>query len=128
MNELVKIPQLVLQGTIKGDVLKQIIVTKIVDELRKVNLQNFKLDNQITQMIMQMVEDVCLEHKKSKIDKKQCVLDILKDYHNLTAQELIQIGNQIEYIISNKIIKQAKHSICTKVYRKVSKVLGTKKI
>ncbi len=128
MEDLVKIAPLILKGSLQSDVVQIITIEKVLEQLNKVNLKSFKMHNQITELIMQMVEDSLHEHRKSKIDKKVIVLEISKQYFNLTQTELDKLSSDIEYIFKNGLILVASKALSTKAYHKVSKLFGSKKI
>lgn len=127
MDSLVKIPELLMNGPIKSEVVEQLIIKQVVEELRKVNLSKFRLSNQLTRMIMQMVETTCIEHQTTKINKKQCVLNILAEYHTLSQAELEKVSNEIEDIYRDKRFKKIVKPIIHRICKKISKCIIKKK-
>jgi hypothetical protein len=118
MDQLVKIAPLVLKSTLKNHVVLELLTKQILDEFAKVpNIQSFRMDNEMTELICNVVENaVVKKHKKDKpIDKKAIVCKILMQLFNLQPPELVTISKQIDYLCENKLIKKEKKSILSHV-------------
>jgi hypothetical protein len=126
MDALVKIPELTLKSTLKSHVLFELVLDKLVQEIKKLpNLQSFKLNNEMASLVCTLIENTV--KKKDKVDKKKLAVQVLTLVFTLTPAEQIIISNQIEYLLENKLIKKIKKAITTRAYRKVKNVLFKKK-
>jgi hypothetical protein len=126
MDALVKIPELTLKSTLKSHVLFELVLDKLVQEIKKLpNLQSFKLNNEMASLVCTLIENTV--KKKDKVDKKKLAVQVLTLVFTLTPAEQIIISNQIEYLLENKLIKKIKKAITTRAYRKVKHVLFKKK-
>lgn len=126
MDALVKIPELTLKSTLKSHVLFELVLDKIVQELKKLpNLQSFKLNNEMASLVCTLIENTV--KKKDKVDKKKLAVQVLTLVFTLNPAEQIVISNQIEYLLENKLIKKIKKAITTRIYRKGKKLLFKKK-
>jgi len=126
MDALVKIPELTLKSTLKSHVLFELVLDKIVQELKKLpNLQSFKLNNEMASLVCTLIENTV--KKKDKVDKKKLAVQVLTLVFTLNPAEQIVISNQIEYLLENKLIKKIKKAITTRIFRKGKKLLFKKK-
>jgi hypothetical protein len=84
--------------------LKESIINEIqcLPEFNK----DLKFDNEIIEAILQTVEDKF--YKKTKDEKKEISLNILKDLFTLSQDEINIITKTISYMYENKIIKKPK--------------------
>lgn len=101
MTELINLGQ-GLQKDLKKDQLDKILHNRL-QELNMLQ-PKYKLDNELLTYITNMVEHFVL--KSDKIDKKEFVLDFMKNRFSATDEELEIIGKVIEYLHSNKHIKK----------------------
>jgi hypothetical protein len=101
MTELISLGQ-GLQKDLKKDQLDKILHNRL-QELNMLQ-PKYKLDNELLTYITNMVEHFVL--KSDKIDKKQFVLDFMKNRFSATDEELELINKVIEYLHSNKHIKK----------------------
>jgi hypothetical protein len=101
MAELITLGQ-GLQKDFKREQLGKILNSRL-QELNMLQ-PKYKLDNELLTYITNMVEHFVL--KNDKIDKKQFVLDFMRDNFSTTDEELEIISKAIEYLHSNKHIKK----------------------
>jgi len=118
MENLVTIPPIVLQNSLLSHGVFEMIAQKVIEELKKIpNLQSLRLNPEINKLVCTIVENTVT--KDHKVDKKKLVLQILSTVFTLTALEILQIGQQIEFCLDNNLIKKTKKPITTKVYNSV---------
>jgi hypothetical protein len=103
-----------LQKDVKIDQISKILHTRL-QELNMLQ-PKYKLDNELLTYIVNIVEHFVL--KSDKIDKKQFVLDFMKDNFSATQEELEVIGKAIEYLHSNKQIKKVSYYKLFKTFLK----------
>ena len=77
------------------------MINKLITDIP--NIQNLKLDIEITLYIANVVENTVL--KKHKINKKELVVGILSNLFSLSPEEQTQIGNQLDFLSNNGKIK-----------------------
>lgn len=89
------------------------IANLITDELRgmtKEDINKLKYDEEFLCNVCSIVENVFTD-KKGKLRKKEFVIEILKKViNNITDEDKLIIGNKIEFIHSNELIRQIKTS------------------
>jgi hypothetical protein len=118
MENLVTIPPIVLKHSLQTHGIFELLHQKIVDELKKIpNLLSLKLNSEMTALVSTLVENTV--NKDHKIDKKKLVTQILTTAFLLSAQEILQVGHQIEFVLDNKLIKKNKKKLSSKVYNSV---------
>jgi hypothetical protein len=109
----VEIPQLNLKHSINKHVqyhgIVRGIVQKIEDEIPE--LQNLKLNPEITKLVCNLVEEIIKKGNPFDIDKQQLVLEILTKQFNLTDDEKYQINQQITFLFDNGQNKKSKKSL-----------------
>lgn len=121
--ESIVIPELTLKSTLLSHIVYETLLQKIVEQIKKIpNLTGFRLSNELTALICNIVEQSVKDNaKKEKVDKKKLVIAILSSVFGLNPQEQITVGTQIEYLLENKLIKRVVKAVSTKVYRKFLK-------
>jgi hypothetical protein len=123
----VEIPQLNLKHSINKHVqyhgIVRGIVQKIEDEIPE--LQNLKLNPEITKLVCNLVEEIIKKGNPFDIDKQQLVLEILKKQFNLTDDEKYQINQQITFLFDNGQIKRSKKAWLN-LFRTGGKILANK--
>lgn len=120
MAELISLGQ-GLAKDLKTDQLGKILLNRL-QELNMLQ-PKYKLDNELLTYITNMVEHFVL--KTDKIDKRQFVLDFMKNNFSATDDELIIIGKVIDYLHNNKQIKKLSY---WKLFKAgVKEYLGLKK-
>ena len=126
MDQLVELPKIYLENSLKLHSVYEMLVQKILEEIKKIpNLQIQKLNPELTKLICTLVES-CVE-KGGKIDKKKLVIEILAKLFTLTEVEKIFIASQIEFILDNKLVKKLKRKLTSKIYDKFNKTFTTEK-
>ena len=123
----VEIPQLNLKHSINKHVqyhgIVRGIVQKIEDEIPE--LQNLKLNPEITKLVCNLVEEIIKKGNPFDIDKQQLVLEILSKQFNLTDEEQYQINQQITFLFDNGQIKRSKKAWLN-LFRTGGKILANK--
>ena len=123
----VEIPQLNLKHSINKHVqyhgIVRGIVQKIEDEIPE--LQNLKLNPEITKLVCNLVEEIIKKGTPFDIDKQQLVLEILSKQFNLTDEEQYQINQQITFLFDNGQIKRSKKAWLN-LFRTGGKILANK--
>ena len=106
----VEIPQLNLKHSIHKHVTYNGILRGIVQKLEAEipELQDLKLNVEITKLVCSLVEDIIKKGNLFGIDKQSLVLKILTKQFDLTAEEQHQVNQQITFLFDNGQIKKSK--------------------
>ena len=106
----VEIPQLNLKHSIHKHVTYNGILRGIVQKLEAEipELQDLKLNPEITKLVCSLVEDIIKKGNPFGIDKQSLVLEILIKQFDLTAEEQHQVNQQITFLFDNGQIKKSK--------------------
>lgn len=96
-----------LDKTLKREVKLQKARIILDEQLKQIpNIQAYKLSNQITLLVCEIIEYLFkVNSKKYKVDKKAMVKEILIPIFGLTEDEIKIIDTQIEYLHGNGLIK-----------------------
>jgi hypothetical protein len=125
MENLVTIPPLVLKNSLQAHSIYELLSQKIIDEIKKIpNVSQLKLNTELTALVSTLVENTT--EKDQKIDKKKLVIQILQTVFNLLPPEIVIIGQQIEFLLDNKLVKKVTRKLSNKVYNGVKNVLHGK--
>lgn len=129
MEQLVKIPQLSFDDEpLVIHCVFEILKKHLITELTKIpNIGTFKLGIVITTLVCKAVENSVITNKDEKIDKKKLVLEVLTSIFALTPAEQTLVGQQIEFLLSNKIVVKIKKAVSTRIYHKIAKISFPKK-
>ena len=123
----VEIPQLNLKHSIHKHVtyngILRGIVKKIEDEIPE--LQDLKLNPEVTKLVCNLVEDIIKKGNPFGIDKQQLVLEILTKQFDLTAEEQNQIHQQITFLFDNGQIKKSRKAWLN-IFRTGGSILASK--
>jgi len=123
MESLV-LPEIKLKTKMLSSVTYDTILAKVVEKLKQLpNISQYKGSLDFLRLACSMIEQ--LVKKKHKIDKKKLVLDIMHQVFGLLNIELLTIGEQIEFLLQNKMIKSK--SLVKKVAQTVAKHVFQKK-
>ena len=115
MENLVEIPPIVLKNSLQSHSIYELLSQKIIEEIKKIpNVLGLKMNSEMTALVCTLVENTV--EKIHKVDKKKLVCQVLSIVFTLTAPELLQIGQQIEFLLDNKLIKKATRKLSNKVY------------
>ena len=111
--------------SLKSFVTQQQLQDAIIIEIKKVtNILTKKLEQPLTEYVCQIIEQH-IKNGNSKssnpIDKKQLAINICTIIFGLSTDEQITINKQIDYIISNKLIKKA--SVVYGIYKNTKNYL-----
>jgi len=79
------------------------MLTKLISEIP--NIGQLRLDLEITLYAANVVENIV--KKINKINKKALVVGVIANIFNLTADEQLQIENQLDFLYANGKIKAA---------------------
>ena len=106
----VEIPQLNLKHSIHKHVTYNCILRGIVQKLEAEipEIQDLKLNPEITKLVCSLVEDIIKKGNPFGIDKQSLVLEILTKQFDLTAEEQHQVNQQITFLFDNGQIKKSK--------------------
>ena len=106
----VEIPQLNLKHSIHKHVTYNGILRGIVQKLEAEipEIQDLKLNPEITKLVCTLVEDIIKKGNPFGIDKQSLVLEILTKQFDLTAEEQQQVNQQITFLFDNGQIKKSK--------------------
>ena len=106
----VEIPQLNLKHSIHKHVTYNGILRGIVQKLEAEipELQDLKLNVEITKLVCSLVEEIIKKGNPFGIDKQSLVLEILTKQFDLTAEEQHQVNQQITFLFDNRQIKKSK--------------------
>ena len=106
----VEIPQLNLKHSIHKHVTYNGILRGIVQKLEAEipEIQDLKLNPEITKLVCSLVEDIIKKGNPFGIDKQSLVLEILTKQFDLTAEEQHQVNQQITFLFDNGQIKKSK--------------------
>ena len=125
MENLVTIPPLVLKNSLQAHSIYELLSQKIIEEIKKIpNVSQLKLNTELTALVSSLVENTT--EKDQKIDKKKLVIQILQTVFNLLPPEIVIIGQQIEFLLDNKLVKKVTRKLSNKVYNGVKNVLHGK--
>lgn len=93
------------------------LVVAIIEELNKIpNLQQLKLNPELTKMLCCVVENITVSKTiKGKIDKKTLVGEVLTKVFDLTEPEQLLVGNDIDFMCNNNLVKGM--GMCEKISR-----------
>ena len=115
MENLVTLPPINLKNSLLSHGVYELINAKIIEEVKKIpNYLQLKLNPELTALISSLVEHSTT--KDQKIDKKKLVIQVLQTIFSLTAPEVIIVGQQIEFLLDNKLVKRAKKKYLKKAY------------
>ncbi len=93
--------------------IKDIIVSKI----REIpNYPTLKFDVELTLFVCNLIENATQDRKITKFDKKNFVINVFCDLFTFNDQDKKIIGDQIEFLISNKKIKRVSSYKIFKTY------------
>ena len=111
--------------SLKSFVTQQQLQDAIIIEIKKVtNILTKKLEQPLTEYVCQIIEQH-IKNGNSKssnpIDKKQFAINICTIIFGLSIDEQNMISKQIDYIISNKLIKKA--SVLYGIYKNTKNYL-----
>jgi len=106
----VEIPQLNLKQSIHKHVTYNGILRGIVQKLEAEipELQDLKLNVEITKLVCSLVEDIIKKGNPFGIEKQTLVLEVLTKLFDLTPEEQYQINQQITFLFDNGQIKKSK--------------------
>ena len=91
----------------------------IVKKITEINgHEQLKFENELLKFVCTCVENAVIDSEKQKTDKKKLVLDIYHAVYNLSEADKLVIGNSIDFVCNNKMIK--KYS----TLRKYSSIVG----
>lgn len=88
---------------------EQSLLDYICDLLKKVDLDDFKLNADFIRYIAELIENqVKNKNKNDKIDKKELFNQILKRVFagKITEEEIKVAGNIVEFLLKNKMVKK----------------------
>ena len=106
----IEIPQLNLKHSIHKHVTYNGILRGIVHKLESEipELQDLKLNVEITKLVCNLVEDIIKKGNPFGLDKQTLVLEILTKQFDLTPEEQHQVNQQITFLFDNGQIKKSK--------------------
>ena len=103
MNSLEVVP---MDRVLKRDVKLKELRERLESHLNQLpDLQSRRLDNEITSLVCNVVEN-CVDMKKYGVSKKQFVQEFLQRTFKLTPEEQERLDKQIEYLHSHGLIKR----------------------
>ena len=92
-------------NTVKSTALSSTVIDDIIKKVTSItNFNDLKNDLELVVYICNCVEQEI--SKDDKIDKKALVIAILVRLFNISDEEKITIGLQIEFILNNKMVKK----------------------
>jgi hypothetical protein len=104
------LPTVKIKNSIKIFTKTNVLIDQLIKHIQTIpNYQNLKNDIELIEYICQLVEQMIKKGnsgKSNKIDKKQLVLTVLQQLFALNPNELLNVTNQIEYLVINGIIKK----------------------
>jgi hypothetical protein len=104
------LPTVKIKNSIKIFTKTNVLIDQLIKHIQTIpNYQNLKNDIELIEYICQLVEQMIKKgnsDKSNKIDKKQIVLTVLQQLFALNPSELLNVTNQIEYLVINGIIKK----------------------
>jgi Asp-tRNA(Asn)/Glu-tRNA(Gln) amidotransferase B subunit len=90
-----------------------LIVLKIKDEFKNIELEKVKKNNELIVFIMELVEAGIIQDKIiskkliAKLDKNKLVLDIFEAmFSSLTEDDKSEIEDKIQFILNNKVLRR----------------------
>ena len=98
-----------VQNNLARDIKRQEIIKTINERIGALNLNltHYKTNAEFVLLVLNMVEFLVPKGSGTqKIDKKQMAIDILSTLLNLNGGEVTALGNSIEFLHSNKMIKK----------------------
>jgi hypothetical protein len=103
MSELQIIP---LKNNLLLDFRQNEVRTKVIARLHELGLTNqqYKMDNELLTLVCNLVEH--LVAKKDNISKKDLVINILQEIFQLSDEDKTTLGNNIQFLWSNSMIKK----------------------
>jgi hypothetical protein len=117
MNDIEKkLKKIRLSGSLKSHVIKTQIVEVVAQHLTKTvpKLLGLRLDNELLKVVCSCIETL-VDSRKTGLDKKELVLLIWTSlYPDITEQELKQVNIAIDFLCSNKLVKNLKR--CGRVW------------
>jgi hypothetical protein len=94
----------IFKNNLNSHVIEQGIQSDLMAKINAIpNITQLKLDLELTLYCANVVEN--LVKKKNKINKKQLVINVLCNVFQLTMDEQILLGGQLDFLNSNKKIK-----------------------
>jgi hypothetical protein len=127
MESLVKIPEIKFEGFASPIAKEEMLKAKILTELKKLpNPAKFKLEASFTTLVCTIVEHAIKDNKIEKIDKKEVVLYCLSNYTGLNEAERVILGQQIEFLLNNKLVKKLKKTIIKQIIKAIKQLCKKK--
>lgn len=98
-----------IQPNLSQDIKRAEIMKIITDRISELNLPlvNYKNNTEFVLLVLNLIEHLVQNKKgKPRLDKKQLAIDILTNVLHLSASDAGQLGINIEFLHSNKMIKK----------------------
>ena len=98
-----------IQTNLARDIKRQEIMRTINERIGALNLNlvHYKTNAEFVLLVLNMVEFLVPKGSGTqKIDKKQLAIEVLTALLNLNSGEVTALGNNIDFLHSNKIIKK----------------------
>jgi hypothetical protein len=95
---------------IKGSLLNHTAYNRlkisVIDTVKKIipDLEKIRLNQELTTIICNMVENIYYKRKITSIDKKNLVIEILNELFTLSTEESKTIEQQIQFAFDNNLI------------------------
>jgi len=104
MDQKLTIPKFKIKSrTLKNHYTYASLLTTIIAEINKIPLlSTLKMSQDLTCLVCTIIESI-KSKATSTIDKKTLCTEILQQIFNLTPEEQIEIGKQIDFICSNDL-------------------------
>ena len=98
-----------IQPNLALDIKRQEIQKVIIDRINELNLPlvQYKNNTEFVLLVLNLIEHLVHNKKgKPKIDKKALAIEILTQVLHLSARDAGQLGSNIDFLHSNKMIKK----------------------
>ena len=108
INESLEIPDLLyLKNNMDKHNIYYSLLKLVTEKIRLIpNYEILKNEIELVLLVCNIIENVVKKNNKTKIDKKQLVIDIFSGVFGLSPTDIISLKITIDFLFNNKLIKQ----------------------
>ena len=108
INESLEIPDLLyLKNNMDKHNIYYSLLKLVTEKIRLIpNYEILKNEIELVLLVCNIIENVVKKNNKTKIDKKQLVIDIFSTVFGLSPPDIISLKITIDFLFNNKLIKQ----------------------
>ena len=108
INESLEIPDLLyLKNNMDKHNIYYSLLKLVTEKIRLIpNYEILKNEIELVLLVCNIIENVVKKNNKTKIDKKQLVIDIFSSVFGLSPPDILSLKITIDFLFNNKLIKQ----------------------